>query len=76
MPYYVTYGQLQRELEDTYRKSGKRMQFTEAVDALYEKGCLSNTPPLRRTASPMSRDMDKEVFNRMADAVNKKDFLS
>ena len=76
MPYYVTYGQLQQELESTYRKTGKRMQFTEVVDALYEKGCLSNTPPLSRTASPMSRDMDKEVFNHMVDAVSKKDFLS
>ena len=75
MPYYVTYGQLQGELENTYRKTGKRIQFTEAVDALYKKGCLSETVPTGNAASTTQGTTDNDLFTHMVDALHEKDRL-
>ena len=47
MPYYVTFGALQAELKDYYKKTGKRLQFAEALDALQQRGkMLKERPPL------------------------------
>lgn len=75
MPYYVTYGQLQQELESTYRKTGKRMQFPEAVDALYKKGCLSETPPVGNAASLTPGDMDHDASSHMVDPFHEQSYF-
>ena len=76
MPYYVTYGQLQEELENTYRKTGKRIQFTEAVDALYKKGCLSETAPTSDAASQAQRNAGNAAFSGVVDALDERGCLS
>ena len=45
MSYYCTFGDLQNELRDYYRRTGDRIQFIEAVDNLYRKGALVTEIP-------------------------------
>ena len=45
MALYTNYGDLQQELDSCYRENGKRLQFVEVVDSLYQKGKLVDAPP-------------------------------
>ena len=45
MSYYCSFGDLQNELRDYYRRTGDRIQFNEAIDRLYNKGMLLTSDP-------------------------------
>lgn len=45
MPYFSTFGELQNKLRNHYRKTGEKIQFTEAVDELFHEGKLMTSRP-------------------------------
>ena len=42
--YYCSFGDLQNEFTSYYRRTGRRIQFPEAMESLYNKGMLSSSP--------------------------------
>ena len=66
MPYYITYGEFQKQMTDYYRQAGKRMQFTEMTDYLYRKGLLQQTlemPHVSGIFENMSDDEFEEIID-------------
>ena len=45
MSYYCTFGELQDELKNYYRKTGEKLQFNEAIERLYNSGRLQTERP-------------------------------
>ena len=68
MPYYTNFGQLQQELRQHYERTGRRLQFHEAVDALYERGELSETPPPDAQNQAIYNYMDLRDFSEIVDS--------
>ena len=67
--YYITYGEFQRHLSEYFHRTGNRMQFPEMVDYLYNRGLLSDVPPVPATASRLVGNMDADSFNRIVDQI-------
>ena len=67
--YYTSFGTLQEELRSYYHRTGKRMQFIEAVDSLSAKGLLSSSPAALSDSARMFGRMDGAEFNRVVDGI-------
>lgn len=69
MPYYASFGAIQSELRDYYHRTGKRLQFHEAVDAMYRRGTLnttaSDTLKLPSIIDPGSMDSFDEIVEHI-----------
>ena len=74
MPYYMTFGTLQAELKDYYKRTGNRLQFAEALDALQQQGkLLEARPPLPQVEAMISHADPasfETVVERLAFPVN------
>ena len=67
MPYYITYGEFQKQMTDYYRQTGKRMQFTEMTDYLYRKGLLKQTIEMPNLNGLFENMSDKD-FEKITDS--------
>ncbi len=67
MRIYTTYGKYQSEMNNYYRRTGSKLQFTEMMMRMYEKGLLDLSPVrvhIPEDAMAMSDDeFDKVVDN-------------
>ncbi|WP_242875687.1 AraC family transcriptional regulator [Anaerobium acetethylicum] len=68
MPYYLTYGEFQKNMKDYYLRNGSRLQFPEMTDYLYKKGLLLETCP-PSDPDVFFHDMTDEEFNRVIDSM-------
>lgn len=60
MSYYCSFGAVQAELRSYYHSTGRKLQFNEAIDQLYNKGLLAESlpefhPPLTLELADMDR---------------------
>ena len=69
MPYYITYGEFQKQMKEYYLRTGNRMQFPEMSDYLYRKGLLKDTPPEAPASKEMFGNMTDEEFDRIVDSL-------
>lgn len=69
MAYFTTFGDLQQELSTYYHATGQRLQFNEAVDELYRKGNLSETPPSSEHNQRLFGHMKLGDFSRIVDSI-------
>ena len=69
MAYFTTFGDLQQELSTYYHATGQRLQFNEAVDELYRKGKLSETPPSSEHNQRLFGHMKLGDFSRIVDSI-------
>ena len=68
MAYYTNYGALQREMTTYYQRTGRRLQFPEAVEAMYQRGELSDLPPAGEENRLVAGNMEPEEFSRLVDS--------
>lgn len=69
MAYFTNFGDLQQELISYYQATGQRLQFTEAVDELYRKGKLSETPPSAEHNRMIFGHMQLNEFSKIVDSI-------
>ena len=67
MPYYTSFQQLQKELSSYYNRTGKRLQFQEAIGELRRQNLLSQTPPAVTVPNPFG--MQEADFERYVDSL-------
>lgn len=67
MPYYITYGEFQKQMTNFYRQYGKRLQFTEMTDYLYRKGLLQETLEMPHV-SGIFENMSDDEFEETIDS--------
>lgn len=70
MPFYTSFGEVQAELKAHYSKTGERLQFQEALEALYRRGGLSAERPPQATLPSMIDHSDPESFSALVDSLS------
>ena len=69
MAYYITYGEFQKHMTEYYRTTGKRMQFPEMIEILYQRGLLMTERPADISKSRMFGDISDEEFDQIIDTL-------
>ena len=69
MPYFCTFGDVQSELRNHYRRTGDKIQFIEAIDALYKKGKLMTSRPDLNVSPVINDKTDSEEFEKIVDKI-------
>lgn len=69
MHYYITFGDIQRNLKEYYEKTGNRMQFLEMMIYLHGRHLLSEEPLERLSPRQMLDDMEDEEINAFIDTI-------
>ena len=67
MPYYMTFGTFQAELKDYYKKTGKRLQYAEALDDLQQQGKLLKARPPLPPIEAMINHTDPDSFETVVE---------
>jgi len=68
MEVYTTYGKFQNEMNTYYNRTGLKLQFTEMIKRMYEKG-LMDTVPTRINATDDSLYADDDSFDKLVDTL-------
>lgn len=68
MGYYITYGEIQKQMKEYFKRTGNKMQFHEIVQYVFKKGlCQEMTTPLKIHADIDL--MSDEEFDRFIDTI-------
>ncbi|WP_044935600.1 AraC family transcriptional regulator [Pseudobutyrivibrio sp. LB2011] len=68
MNVYTTYGKFQNEMNAYYKRTGLKLQFTEMIKRMHEKG-LMDVGPTRLSISEDSLYIDDEEFDKLVDNI-------
>ncbi len=68
MKIYTTYGKFQNEMNEYYKRTGLKLQFTEMINRMEEKG-LMDTVPTRIHIPEDSMSMSDEDFDKIVDTI-------
>ena len=68
MNVYTTYGKFQNEMNAYYKRTGLKLQFTEMMKRMQEKG-LMDIGPTRLSISEDSLYVDDEEFDKLVDNI-------
>ncbi len=68
MKKYTTYGKFQNEMNSYYKRTGMKLQFTEMMQRMNEKGLLSTSPSFFRLPADALSVSDDE-FDKLVDNI-------
>lgn len=66
--YYVSFGLLQQQLTEYYKRTGMKMQFPEIIDYMYRKNMLLTEPGGGNIPDSLYSEMTDADFERFVDS--------